>query len=687
MYTRYAHNVICLMLAFLLAFGFLIGVPVNADTPAVLADTDVILNETFVVSQVGGVSGEYQPGKYFGYKFPDTFTPSSYDLYDVPINGIYLSYFSEYLGRELLDNGGVDNNVEYDVHIVDWAGNEFVFHHYPTGQTDPVHGGTFRDYEAWWSDCWDSYTVIDYDNYDGDGYSGKFGGYSLTGSSATGTIKAMVSDYGSNNFDWSDAPSVESSGSLLSNSYIPQKFDLVSGAAVPALGDSVSPSALVNDFIFYDTYTTYAGGIDNYYEAIAAEPAWRYITFSPVGFVYASDSVTDWTQYFTYYLDNYDWVSSPITSTEVEFTGEFSGKNPQYHTFGLLTFKEFWIEAGGSDDASFSFLVDIYNEDNTEKRGFYVGDRLVSDIVEYIPGHNDWGFQGFVYNYSQYDIGAEPSPGVITSQNLYVIADNETEKFYLWLNRSGYGSSLIIEGSASAGLPLVTITNGGRDYTQNYYVALDMYDSLGQPYTYDVQISAFNQDNTVVKFNYSFTAPNKEPETPPVNPDDPDDPDNPDDPERPPTIEIPDFPGGIISSPSELPSIDLPFDFEAPLLHVDFTSSFDNAFNNTWLGVSDVYYSVSVFIDNMVRTYVPVFDSGFMSVVLSIEGYTYDFMNKCDTIKNEYAFPFYNFVVRFGSLIPTVVWLVFDVWLFYCCAKLLINIFTCPLSDVIRRYF
>lgn len=277
----------------------------------------------------------------------------------------------------------------------------------------------------------------------------------------------------------------------------------------------------------------------------------------------------------------------------------------------------------------------------------------------------------FVYEWTE-EVGSD------VSQRLYVMKDEEVGKYYLWLFRSGYGSSIIIEGKATASLPAVSLVNGGRYYYDNYFVDLDMYDVFGVPYEYDIQITAFDEGNAVLKWTYEFG------ETGGGSGDDSDDltPITP-----PGIIEIPDIIGGVITNPGELPTLNLPFDFTAPDLTVDFTSAFNYAFNSTWLGVSDVYTDVRGFVDELTVKFVPDITGVFGSIVYTVETYSDAFRDTCREMRNTYAVPFYNLVVKISSLVPAPVWVVFDIWLFYCSARLIIYIFTCPLSDVIRRYF
>lgn len=277
---------------------------------------------------------------------------------------------------------------------------------------------------------------------------------------------------------------------------------------------------------------------------------------------------------------------------------------------------------------------------------------------------------GTVYTVYDEVIGSD------VSQRLYIIKDDEAKKYYLWLFRNNYGSSLILEGKATASLPTVTITNGGRYYTDNFFTSLDMYDAFGVAYDYNVQITAFDTESSIKKFTYNFGAeslPGPDDDTTPITP--------------PGQIEIPDIIGGVVSTPGELPSLYLPFDFESPTLTVDFTSGFDYAFNSTWLGVSDVYRDVTTFVDGLVVKFVPDVSGVFGSIVYTVETYADSFRDMCRDMRNTYAVPFYNLVVKISSLVPAPVWVVFDIWLFYCSARLIIYVFTCPLSDVIRRYF
>lgn len=300
------------------------------------------------------------------------------------------------------------------------------------------------------------------------------------------------------------------------------------------------------------------------------------------------------------------------------------------------------------------------------------------NLYNVLTGETTQPWSGLQYQYYPAVIPVwEENIGSDVSQRLYVLKDEIAKKYYLWLIRNDYGSSIIIEGSASAGLPAFTAVNGGRDYTDNYYVTLDMYDAFNVPYQYSVQVNAFNSNNVVKKWTYEFGgeggSSGPDDDTTPITP--------------PGQIEIPDIIGGVVSTPGELPSLYLPFDFESPSLTVDFTSGFDYAFNSTWLGVSDVYRDVTSFIDGLVVKFVPDVSGVFGSIVYTIETYADSFRDMCRDMRNTYAVPFYNLVVKVSSLVPAPVWVVFDIWLFYCSARLIIYVFTCPLSDVIRRYF
>lgn len=262
----------------------------------------------------------------------------------------------------------------------------------------------------------------------------------------------------------------------------------------------------------------------------------------------------------------------------------------------------------------------------------------------------------------------------MVSQDVYCLESED--KYYFWLFRNDYGSSLIIEGKGTVGIPGVTITNGGRYYTDNYFVTLDKYDSLGVEYGYTVQLSAFTPDSTVVKQTYTFGERGSTPggtDDPIIIP--------------PSIIEIPESIHSIIATPGELPSLELPFDFTVPTLTLDLTSGYNTAFNSTWLGVNEAYNATKTGIDSFVSSFAPNLGGLFGDVVYTITTYVEAFRESCEELRNTYAVPFFNLMVRISGLVPSPVWIVFDIWLIYCAVRLVVHVFTCPLADVIRRSF
>lgn len=262
----------------------------------------------------------------------------------------------------------------------------------------------------------------------------------------------------------------------------------------------------------------------------------------------------------------------------------------------------------------------------------------------------------------------------LVSQDLYCLESDD--KYYFWLFRNNYGSSLIIEGKGTVGIPGVTITNGGRYYTDNFFVTLDKYDSLGVEYGYDIQLTAFDDNNQIVKRTYTFGERGSTPggtDDPIIIP--------------PSIIEIPEAVHSLITSPGELPSLELPFDFTVPTLTLDLTSGYNTAFNSTWLGVNEAYNATKTGIDSFVSSFAPNLGGLFGDVVYTITTYVDAFRESCEELRNTYAVPFFNLMVRISGLVPSPVWIVFDIWLIYCAVRLVVHVFTCPLADVIRRSF
>lgn len=657
MYSKNALNgfpiraVIFGLVAFLVAFCLIVGSPACASDVAAVADTEVYVNDTFIVSEVVEGATEYYSGKYLGYKYESTPSTFAGSLKSVPLSQVYLNYLGDF-GKYMLMSGGVDDDKTFIIHLVDWDNKELVLERLPDGTADPVYGGTFSSYS-------DEVDILD--DWVGGWDTDTFGGFSIAGSGATETVKLFVGpDHGTALFENDESGAILTYGSYPSGSFY---FDIGSAP----YSDVVVPW---ETSFTYNTAPTEYSNILNYY-------GYRFLWGDPVAFSYGRVD----------YVDAYTTKGTVPSDFMEEYSFDYLGSGKGYG--GYAFFKEFWIESvphreGYLYEHGFTYSQ-TYTGSSSYINNLKYGADPVANLVDLTNGNNKgWVTYGASANGSALGLGSSGTV-ITTSQNLYVVGDNSTEKFYLWLNRSNYGSSLILEGS---GVPPITLTNGGKEYTDNYYTALDMFDTLGNPYEYSVQLTWFDANSQVQKRTVTFSAEPKE--TPPDEPDNPDNPDNPDDPDDPiviPPIDIPGTIGGIISSPSELPSVDLPFDFEAPLIHIDLTSSFDFAFNNSWLGVSDAYTSVSRMIDALVRSIVPTFNPEFLSFIVSIEGQTYEFTQLCDTIKNEYAFPFYNFVVRFSSLVPSVVWIVFDIFVFYQCARLVVFIVTCPLSEVIRRYF
>lgn len=298
----------------------------------------------------------------------------------------------------------------------------------------------------------------------------------------------------------------------------------------------------------------------------------------------------------------------------------------------------------------------------------------IDDYYVGIEGMRVEGLGTFYYQASAGAVYYTSTWGNNIQQNLYVMEDEE--KYYLWLFREDYGSSIIIEGKATTGVPSVTITNGGRYYTDNYFVALDKYDSFGVEYGYNVQLSAFTSDSTIVKQEYTFGERGSNPggtDDPIIIP--------------PSIIEIPEAVHSLITSPGELPSLQLPFDFTVPTLTLDLTSGYNTAFNSTWLGVNEAYNATKTGIDSFVSSFAPNLGGLFGDVVYTITSYVEAFRESCEELRNTYAVPFFNLMVRISGLVPSPVWIVFDIWLIYCAVRLVVHVFTCPLADVIRRSF
>lgn len=285
-------------------------------------------------------------------------------------------------------------------------------------------------------------------------------------------------------------------------------------------------------------------------------------------------------------------------------------------------------------------------------------------VINSIAGSQGFVASGYYYSTINNDV----------SQQLYCMEADD--KYYFWLFRGGYGSSLILEGKGTTGVPAVTITNGGRYYTDNYFVALDKYDAFGVEYGYSVQMSAFDSDSQVVTQTFTFGERGSVPggsDIPIIIP--------------PSVIEIPETVHSIISTPGQLPALNLPFDFTAPVLTLDLTSGFDTAFNSTWLGVNDAYTSTKEGIDSFVSSFAPKLSGSFADIVFTITTYVDSFRLACEEMRDTYAVPFFNLMVRISALVPSPVWIVFDIWLIYSAFRLIVWVFTCPLSDVIRRSF
>lgn len=297
--------------------------------------------------------------------------------------------------------------------------------------------------------------------------------------------------------------------------------------------------------------------------------------------------------------------------------------------------------------------------------GYYLGIKELciyptAGVVQYRSSYGTYTYSSTIDNNQQ--------------QHLYCMEADD--KYYFWLFRENLGSSLILEGKATVGIPAVTITNGGRYYTDNYFVSLDKYDTFGVEYGYSIQMSAFDSSSQIVTQTFTFGERGSTPggsDDPIIIP--------------PSVIEIPESLHSIIATPGELPSLNLPFDFTAPTFTLDLTSGFDTAFNSTWLGVNEAYSATKAGIDSFVANFAPQLSGLFADVVYTITTYVETFQTACEELKNTYAVPFFNLMVRISGLVPGIVWVVFDVWLIYCAVRLVVHIFTCPLADVIRRSF